>query len=336
MPETAILRTRELTKIFTKADGGTFKALDRVNVELNGGDTLAVVGESGCGKSTLARIILNLSAPDGGEVLYRGERISGLKGRGLLKTREKIQMIFQDPSQAVNPRMKVKDIVAEPLVNFKRVKSKDKLTKVTELLRDVGLDESFLDRYPHSMSGGQLQRVAIARALALKPELILCDEATSALDVSIQKVILELLKELAKKDGVHYIFICHDIALAESFANKIAVMYMGRVVETMAGRSMNRNAKHPYTKLLLNSVFPLRSGKSRGEPAPVPGKDATPGSEGEVAPKIVEKEISRAEDHDNSCVFSHRCPDSCEDCVSVAPELKEIADGHSLACHKAV
>jgi peptide/nickel transport system ATP-binding protein len=361
--EKTILETRNLTKVYRKAGGDSFKALDSVNLRLNEGDTLAVVGESGCGKSTLARIILNLTVPDNGDVLFCGEKISGLKGRSLFTNREKIQMIFQDPSLAVNPRMRVRDIVTEPLINFKRIRSREKTKAASTLLCDVGLDDSFLNRYPHSMSGGQLQRVAIARALALKPELIICDEATSALDVSIQKVILELLKDLARKDGVHYMFICHDIALAESFASRVAVMYKGKVVENLNLNSLSKSAKHPYTRLLLNSVFPItassdpiekhKEGKAKEEEIVEESliertanerketkdesfvKNTDPSGEPKTT-KIDSPKTNEALKENPSncgCVFSHRCSFSKEECDKLEPELVKIDDGHYLACH---
>ncbi|MDR2405236.1 MAG: ATP-binding cassette domain-containing protein, partial [Deltaproteobacteria bacterium] len=303
-----ILEAKEVTKIFPRGKGGgTFKALNKVNLAMYNGDCLAVVGESGCGKSTLAKIIMNLLNPDGGEILFKGEKISGLTGKALFNLRAKIQMIFQDPSMAVNPRMRVKDIVAEPLVNFKRVPRGQRRDTVAQLLNGVGLNESFLNRHPHSMSGGQLQRVSIARAIALKPEIIVCDEATSALDVSIQKVILDLLSDLSNKEGVQYVFICHDIALADDFSNVIMVMYKGHVVEFLRDRALKKSSRHPYTKLLLDSVFPTNPKELMDE------KESFLNSQG--------NELREESSAPQGCVFYHRCPQATDECPKAQPPL---------------
>jgi peptide/nickel transport system ATP-binding protein len=315
-----VLETRDLTKTFL-LNGAPVPALDGVSLALPDGTRLAVVGESGCGKSTLARVIMNLTAPDGGEVIFRGERLSGLTGPRLRESRQRVQMIFQDPSQALNSRMIVRDLVSEPLMNFRRIASRDRDRAAAELLAEVGLDASFLRRHPHSMSGGQLQRVAIARALALRPELIVCDEATSALDVSIQKTILDLLDSLAARHGIHYLLICHDIALAASFASLVVVMYRGRIMETLGGSGLKAHARHPYTRLLLDSVFetdgtvpPIRRGN--GPNGPADGRLA-----GEPAPA-------------RGCGFAGRCECPAEACARERPPLREAGPGHFLACHR--
>jgi peptide/nickel transport system ATP-binding protein len=318
-----VLETRDLTKTF-RLNGKAVPALDGVNLAIPEGGRLAVVGESGCGKTTLARVVMNLTAPDRGEVLFRGERLTGLTGRKLRESRERVQMVFQDPSLALNPRMSVRDLVAEPLLNFKRIRPRDRDRAAEGLLAEVGLDASFLRRLPHSMSGGQLQRVAIARALALRPGLIVCDEATSALDVSVQKGVLDLLDSLAGRHGIHYLLICHDIALAAGFAERVAVMYRGRVVETLPGRDLASRSRHPYTRLMLDSVFatdgsvgPLRRAPNPPAP-PAPGAgSATDGTDAAGG----------------GCAFAWRCDSAGSGCLRELPELREAGDGHFLACH---
>lgn len=256
MSSQVVLEAKNLTKVFGKGKEMQI-ANDNLNFSVQQGELLGIVGESGCGKSTLARQILSLEKPTSGELLINGLDVSKLKGKALRESRQDIQMIFQDPSESLNPKMKVKQIVCEPLLNFKRLKFRDINEKAKELLEMVGLSEDFVDRYPHSMSGGQRQRICIARALALSPKIVVLDEATSALDVSVQKSIVDLLFEIKQKNDVTFIFICHDIALIRSIADRILVMNQGNIVETLEKEKKKRSDLHPYTKELFDSVFSL-------------------------------------------------------------------------------
>lgn len=252
-----LLETKNLTKIFTKYDGSSLVACHEVNLQVYKGKTLGLVGESGSGKTTFIRMLMNLEKPSSGEILYRGKNINHFSKKEIWENRQQIQMVFQDPWAAFNPKMNVLDILTEPLFNYKRLEKAKKKEKAIELLNMVELSEDFLYKYPQNMSGGQKQRLGIARALSLEPEILICDEATCALDVSIQKTIIELLVRLQKEKGISIIFICHDLALVQSFSHKVAVMYLGNIVEILDGEKVKTGATHPYTKKLLNSVFSI-------------------------------------------------------------------------------
>ena len=224
-----ILEAKHVTRRFRTTDGRTLLANNDVNLKFYKGETLGLVGESGCGKSTFMKFLVSLDIPSEGEILYRGRDITKLKGEKLRQNRQNIQMVFQDPTASFNPKMKIRDIICEPLLNFGRIKKSEKEENCRRLLELVELPAEFSDRYPHNMSGGQRQRVAIARALALEPEVIIMDEATSALDVSVQKTIIELITKLQREKNITIGFICHDIALIEQCAHQIAVMYLGNV-----------------------------------------------------------------------------------------------------------
>lgn len=307
-----ILAIEHVTKHFPVA-GGMLTACDDVSLTLYKGETLGIVGESGCGKSTLVKLIMQLHAPTSGTICYRGEDLTRLTGECMRQSRRHIQMVFQDPSQAFNPKMKIKDILCEPLRNFKLIKGGEAGTKVEELLGMVELPEAFADRYPGNMSGGQRQRIGIARALALKPEILVCDEATSALDVSVQKKIIELLVKIQREKKLSMIFICHDLALVSQISHRIAVMYLGNIVEVLAGDVLN-DGKHPYTKALLQAVFPVR--KKQG-----------------TVVQPLEGEIPSPLDLPPGCPFQSRCPESMEICKNEKPTLEELSPGHSAACH---
>ncbi len=255
-----ILRAEGLTKRFDLGGGKTLTAVDHVSFSVRAGQTLGIVGESGSGKSTLARILTRLETPTEGRILYRGEDITHLSGEALRQHRRVVQMVFQDPSTALDPKMRVADILCEPLLNFGLIAHRDVPAKARELLRMVDLPEDFVRRYPRDMSGGQRQRVAIARALALRPEIIICDEATSALDVSVQARIIALLRRLQEEQHIAYLFICHDLALANSFCDEILVMHRGREVETIRDLTEARSA---YAKKLVASVFTVEEGKNK-------------------------------------------------------------------------
>lgn len=290
-------------------------ACDNVTLNAYAGQTLGIIGESGCGKSTLVRTILQIHPASGGEVIFDGQDILKLRGEAARQNRRKIQMVFQDPAAAFNPKMKVKEIVCEPLLNFGLIKKIEVDAKAAELLRMVELPEDFKDRYPHNMSGGQRQRLGIARALSLEPKIVVCDEATSALDVSVQEKICELLVRLQKEKGITYLFICHDLGLVDLMCHQIAVMYLGNIVEYIGyGRRISTVGMHPYTKALMKSVFKV---------------DFKPGEK--IEP--LESEIPSPLDLPKGCPFQSRCGQCMEICRSVKPELKEVVTGHFVACH---
>lgn len=315
MSDKIILTAEHITKKFPASDGRTLTACNDINLTLCQGKTLGIVGESGCGKSTFVKMIVNILEPTQGRIMYGGQDITKLKGEKLRRLRPKIQMVFQDPSTAFYPKMKVVDIVTEPLMNFGLIKRSEKEEKARELLRMVELPEDYIYRLTHSMSGGQRQRVGIARALALEPEIIICDEATSALDVSVQDRIIELLVKLQKEKGISFIFICHDVALVQAFAHQVAVMYLGNVVEVLPGNEVRTNAQHPYTKALLGAVFSTRMDYTK-----------------EI--KCIESEAPSPLDVPAGCPFQNRCSESVEICKVKRPELIEIGEGHKAACHK--
>lgn len=251
-----ILETKNLTKVFTTYDGGALVACNDISLKVYKGKTLGIVGESGSGKSTYIRMLMNLEKPTSGQILYHGKDINKFSEQEVWENRQNIQMIFQDPWAAFNPKMTVMDILTEPLSNYNRIKKSEKKEKALELLKMVELPEEFLYKYPQNMSGGQKQRLGIARAISLEPEILICDEATCALDVSIQKIIIELLVRLQKEKGISMVFICHDLALVQLFAHEIVVMNKGNIVEKFEGDKL-KEAKHPYTKKLLDSVFSI-------------------------------------------------------------------------------
>lgn len=251
-----ILETKNLTKIFTNYDGSFLTACNNISLKVYKGKTLGIVGESGSGKSTYIRMLMNLEKPTSGEILYRGKDINKFTKQEIWQNRQNIQMIFQDPWAAFNPKMNAMDILTEPLLNYGRIKKSEKKEKALELLKMVELPKEFLYKYPQNMSGGQKQRLGIARAISLEPEILICDEATCALDVSIQKIIIKLLVRLQKEKGISMVFICHDLALVQLFSHEIAVMNKGEIVEILDGAKI-KEAKHPYTRKLLDSVFSI-------------------------------------------------------------------------------
>ena len=310
-----ILQIKNLTKKFAAEGGKMLTACDNVTLNAYEGQTLGIIGESGCGKSTLVRTILQIHPASGGEVIFDGQDILKLRGEAARQNRLKIQMVFQDPAAAFNPKMKVKEIVCEPLLNFGLIKKSEVDAKAADLLRMVELPEDFKDRYPHNMSGGQRQRLGIARALSLEPKIVVCDEATSALDVSVQEKICELLVRLQKEKGITYLFICHDLGLVDLMCHQIAVMYLGNIVEYIGyGRRISTEGMHPYTKALMKSVFKV---------------DFKPGEK--IEP--LESEIPSPLDLPKGCPFQSRCGQCMEICRSVKPQLKEVVPGHFVACH---
>ena len=252
-----LLSTDKICKEFTKGDGTKFTACKDVSLQLYRGETLGLVGESGCGKSTFVRTIMGLHPASSGKIQFKGEDITSLSGEKRREMAKHIQMIFQDPSTAFNPKMRIRDIICEPLRNFAKVSDKEAEARAVALLEQVELAPEIALRYPHELSGGQRQRVGIARALILEPEVIICDEATSALDVSVQDNIAKLLAKLQREKGVSYIFICHDLGLVSLISHRVAVMQNGQIVEELAGDKIAQ-AQHPYTKKLLSSVFSVK------------------------------------------------------------------------------
>ena len=314
MSNTAILEVKNLTKHFKAGRRQVVHAVDNVSFTLEKGKTLGLVGESGCGKSTFMRFLVSLDTPTEGEIFFHGKNITQLKGEELRQNRQYIQMVFQDPSASFNPKMKIRDIICEPLMNFKQIKASEKDAVARKFLEMVDLPGDFADRYPHNMSGGQRQRVAIARAIALEPEIIVMDEATCALDVSVQKTIIELVVGLQKQKNISIGFIAHDLGLIQSFAHQIAVMYLGTIVEVLPGEEISTSAMHPYTQALLGAVFDLNMDFSK---------------------KIesIESEAPSPLDVPPGCPFQNRCDRCMEICREKRPALIDVAKGHQVACH---
>ena len=313
-PHDLILTARHVTKKYPASNGRILVANNDVSLNFYRGRTLGVVGESGCGKSTFMRMVVSLEAPTEGEILYRGQDITKLRGEVLRQHRQKIQMVFQDPSAAFSPKMKIMDIVCEPLLNFKRIKKDEKEETARRLLEMVELPGDFARRYPHNMSGGQRQRVGIARALALEPEIIVCDEATSALDVSVQKTVVELLVRLQREKNISYGFICHDMALVQSLSHQVAVMYLGNIMEILPGDKVAAGCLHPYTQAMVGAIFDLHMDFSH----PI---------------RSIDSEAPSSLDAPAGCPFQSRCDRCMGICRQERPVLREAAPEHQVACH---
>jgi oligopeptide/dipeptide ABC transporter ATP-binding protein len=318
-----LLQVRGLRMHFPVTEGmiarrhiGDVKAVDGVDLSIGRGETLGLVGESGCGKTTMGRCILRLEKPTAGEILYDGVDIAKLDRRELVALRRRIQVIFQDPYSSLNPRQKVGSIIGEPMmVHGVEKDPRRRSDRVRELLSVCGLNPNFADRYPHEMSGGQRQRVGIARALALNPEFIVCDEAVSALDVSIQAQVINLLEDLRDKFNLTYLFIAHDLSVVRHLCQRVAVMYLGRVVELAECDELFDHPLHPYTRALLAAV-------------PVPD----PSVEAERAFQPVAGEVPSPINPPPGCVFHPRCSLAVEQCKRIRPELRELRPGHWVAC----
>jgi len=292
------------------------KAVDGVSFFIKRGETLGLVGESGCGKTTTGRCILQLETATAGEILYNGKDLTKLTQKEMSPIREKIQVIFQDPFSSLNPRMKIGDILAEPMAVHNIITDKEgRDNRVRELLSLCGLNPKFADRYPHEMSGGQRQRVGIARALALNPEFIICDEAVSALDVSIQAQVINLLEDLRDEFGLTYLFISHDLSVIRHLCQRVAVMYLGHIVELAECDELYDNPIHPYTRALLAAV-------------PIPD----PAVEAKRAHEVVKGEVPSPINPPSGCVFHPRCPIAVDGCSKAIPEFREIKPGHWVAC----
>jgi peptide/nickel transport system ATP-binding protein len=310
----ALLDIKDLTVEF-RAGGRVVHAVTKVNLQVRRGETMGLVGESGCGKSTLGRAVLQLHRPTSGQVLFDGEDLAKLPAPAMRHMRRRLQLIFQDPIASLNPRRRVGDIVAEPLIIAGVKDSAERTRRVREALTNVGLDPDIaLARLPHEFSGGQCQRISIARALILEPELIVCDEPVSALDVSIRAQIVNLLEDMKDRYGLTLLFIAHDLALVKAVSDRIAVMYLGRICEVAATEDLFRSPGHPYTRLLLDAI-PIPDPDIRSIEGVAVGEPPSP-----IAPP-------------SGCRFRTRCPRAASRCANEMPELTELASGQMVACH---
>ena len=314
-----LLEVRGLKKHFPIRRGvfsrvsGYVRAVDGVDLTLRRGETLGLVGESGSGKTTTGRCILRLMEPTAGSVRFDGVDLLSLPHAEMRKMRREMQVIFQDPYGSLNPRMKVGSIVGEPLAIHRIAKGSEREDRVVDLLRRVGLDPSAMKRYPHEFSGGQRQRIGIARALALKPKLVICDEPVSALDVSIQAQVVNLLMDLQEEFSLTYLFIAHDLSVVEHISDRVAVMYLGKIVEVADAETLYRDPQHPYTRALLSAI-PVADPDSRSQRVPLKGDLPSPASP------------------PSGCAFHPRCPVAVDRCSRVEPSLADLGGGHRASC----
>src|SRR5215208_1209578 len=303
---------------FIRKQVGAVHAVDGISFNIKQGETLGLVGESGCGKSTTGRAILQLHRPTAGEVWFQGANLVNLKGEELRRMRRKVQMIFQDPYASLNPRMTVGDIIGEPIKVHRLRQGKEVRTRVQELLQLVGLNPYFINRYPHEFSGGQRQRIGVARALAVEPEFVVCDEPVSALDVSIQAQIINLLEDLQDRLGLTYLFIAHGLAVVKHISDRVAVMYLGKIVELAERTKLYSMPMHPYTQALLSAV-------------PIPD----PQIEKKRKRIILEGDVPSPLNPPSGCHFHTRCPIAIEKCKVEEPPFMDYGNGHFAACWRA-
>jgi len=322
MKRKVILEVENLVKHFP-LEGGIFSrqqkkvhAVNGISFQLHQGETLGLVGESGCGKSTAGRTIIRLYEPTSGVVKYQGKNILGYNAKEMLAVRRDIQMIFQDPYASLNPRMTVGDIVGEALDIHRLARGQKRTDRIYELLETVGLNPEHANRFPHEFSGGQRQRIGIARALSVNPKLIICDEPISALDVSIQAQIVNMLEELQEKLGLTYLFVAHDLSMVKHLSHRIAVMYLGRIVELTDSFALYEKPLHPYTQALLSAI-----------PIPDPEIEAT------RQRQVLKGNVPSPIDPPSGCYFRTRCPKAQEVCSMSTPELIDQGDNHWVACH---
>ena len=324
--------TEESNNILLKVDGlvkhfpitrgifrkqvGTVKAVDGISFEIKGRETLGLVGESGCGKSTAARVILQLLQATSGKVYFKEKELTSSNREDLRKLRPQMQMIFQDPQDSLNPRMTVGSIISEPMFEHQNIKVKQRRERVEQLLKAVGLDPYVTNRYPHEFSGGQRQRIGIARALALSPDFIICDEPIAALDVSIQAQVINLLEDLQEEYGLTYLFISHDLSMIRHISDRVAVMYLGRIVELASSQELYSNPLHPYTKALLSAV---------------PVHD--PVLEKKRKRTILVGDVPSPASPPSGCHFSTRCPIAEASCLKVSPEWRQVSQDHGVSRH---
>lgn len=315
MSKESFISLREVSKNF-KVSGGLLRAVNKVSFDINKGETLGLVGESGCGKSTLGRVVMGVYQPSEGEIIVKGEPLHIKSAKDRYKYAKVAQMIFQDPYASLNPRMTVGDIIAEGMEIHKMYDAKKRKERVDELLETVGLNKEYASRFPHEFSGGQRQRIGIARALAIEPEFLVCDEPISALDVSIQSQIINLLIDLQQKLGLTYLFIAHDLDIVRYISDRIAVMYLGHVMEIGDSDEVYNNALHPYSQALLSAV-------------PIPDPDM----EKQKQRIILQGDVPSPIDVPKGCPFAGRCRYAKDKCSEERPELREVKAGHQVACH---
>ncbi len=321
--ENTLLQVEHLKKYFYgsrkwfagESQRSVVKAVDDVSFSIRRGETFGIVGESGCGKSTLGRSVIRLIEPTDGRVLYDGVDLRSLSAEELRLKRREIQIIFQDPYASLNPRMTVRELIKAPLDVFSRDSEEKKMEQVREIMSLVGLREEFMHKYPHEFSGGQRQRIVIARALILKPSFIFCDEPVSALDASVRAQVLNLMKRIQKEMDLTYMFISHDLSVVRFLCDRIAVMYLGRIVELATRDELYNHALHPYTQALLSSI-------------PVPDTDVKPNR------IILQGEVPSPYHPPEGCHFHTRCPYATEQCRTTAPEMRDAGNGHMVACHR--
>lgn len=315
-----LLEVQKVKKEFVTSKSLTGKplkivhAVDSVDLTIYEGETIGVVGESGCGKSTLGRCILQLIRPTAGNVLYRGEDITKLNKEQMRQMRRKMQLIFQDPYASLNPRMTVLELIMAPLEVFGIGTMEERVQRVKEIMELVGMPENMMNRYPHEFSGGQRQRIVIARALVLNPEFVVCDEPVSALDVSVRAQVLNLIQELKKKKHLTYMFISHDLSVVKYISDRIAVMYLGRIVEIAEKNELYNNPQHPYTKALLSAI-------------PIPDVD------NKMKREILTGDVPSPLNPPSGCYFHTRCKYATERCKTECPVLHDVGNGHMVACH---
>ena len=309
-----LVSVRDLVKHFpVEGSDDVVRAVDGVTFEIFSGETLGLVGESGCGKSTVGRCLLRLIEPTSGRVYFQGRDVLALSKKELRELRREMQIIFQDPYASLNPRMKIGAIVGEPLVIHNQGAKNERRDRVAELLRRVGLDPDYMNRYAHEFSGGQRQRIGVARTLALNPKLIVADEPVSALDVSVQAQVVNLLQELQEEFKLTYLFISHGLAVVEHISTRVAVMYLGRIVEIAGAADLYAQPLHPYTQALLSAI-PIPDPQQKRKRIILQGDVPTP-----INPP-------------SGCRFRTRCPIAIEACVHIDPELREVSPGHAVAC----
>jgi oligopeptide/dipeptide ABC transporter ATP-binding protein len=314
-----LLHIRDLKKYYSVTAGliprpvGEIKAVDGVSLSINEGEVLGLVGESGCGKSTLGRTILRLEEPTSGDITFNGVNVVRLTKNGLRKLRSKVQIVFQDPDSSLDPRMTVGDSIEEALIVHDVKEPEIRAARVAELMEKVGLEAGFVERYPHEFSGGQKQRIGIARALAMNPQLVIADEPVSALDVSVQAQILNLMMDIKEEDGLAYLFISHDLSVVKYISDRVAVMYLGKIVELADKREFFQHPLHPYTEALFSAIASLRpSGKER---------------------ILLKGDVPSPLNPPAGCRFHTRCHRVMQVCSKEEPELKEAALSHYVACH---
>jgi oligopeptide/dipeptide ABC transporter ATP-binding protein len=318
--KTPLLEVKDLKKWFPakkspfSREKVFIKAVDGVSFTLNEGETLGVVGESGCGKSTMGRSVLRLLEPTGGQVIFNGVDYTALKDKELRDSRKDLQIIFQDPYASLDPRMTIGDIIAEPLDIQLKLPAKERMQRVLETMERAGLNTRFVNRYPHEFSGGQRQRIGIARAIVLNPKIMVCDEPVSALDVSIQAQVINLLMDLQKEMGMAYIFISHDLSVIKHISDRVAVMYLGHLVEIADKKDIYAHPMHPYTVALLSAI-PVPDRKHKKEKI------------------VLEGDLPSPANPPSGCVFHTRCYKAQDICKTEVPELKDCGNGHCCACH---